>query len=187
MTPPSLHVDPVLSHALGAALSVVFLYGAWQKLREREEFAGILESYRLLPAATVNWMAWLLPLIEAIAGSLLLFQATRLPGTLLAFALLLLVTSAVAINLIRGYSEIECGCGGFSGGVSGQTITWGLVLRNLALVAALPWIAAESVVRELVWIDYTTVACATLALLGLYALVSQLLATQPRLDALRNS
>lgn len=187
MTPLSLHADPVLSHALGAALSVVFLYGAWQKLREREEFAEILENYRLLPAATVNWMVWLLPLIEAIAGSLLLFQATRLPGTLLAFALLLLVTSAMAINLVRGYSEIECGCGGFSGGVSGQTITWGLVLRNLALIAALPWIAAESVVRELVWIDYTTVACATLALLGLYALVSQLLATQPRLDALRNS
>lgn len=187
MAPLPLSVDPVVSHALSAALSVVFLHGAWQKMRDREEFAGILENYRLLPSAAVNWMAGLLPLIEAIAGSLLLFQATRVPGALLAFALLLLVTAAVAINLVRGYSEIECGCGGFSGGVSGQTLTWGLVLRNLALIAALPWIAAESVVRETVWIDYTTIACATLALLGLYALVSQLLATQPRLDVLRNS
>ncbi|MDK9704428.1 MAG: hypothetical protein OEL20_14945 [Sulfuritalea sp.] len=187
MMPLPLHVDPALSHSLGAALSLVFLFGAWQKLHEREEFAGILENYRLLPVAMVGWMAYLLPLIEAVAGLLLLFQETRLPGALLAFALLLLVTSAVAINLVRGYSEIECGCGGFSDGVSGQVITWGLVLRNLALIAALPWIAGQSVVREMVWIDYTTVACATLALLGLYALVSQLLATQPRLDALRNS
>lgn len=187
MGPLLLNVDPVLSHALGAALSVVFLFGAWQKLREHEEFAAVLENYRLLPSATVNWMAWLLSLVEAIAGVLLLFQATRMPAALLAFALLFLVTLAVAINLLRGYSEIECGCGGFSGGVGGQTISWGLVVRNLALIAAIPWIAAEAVMRDLLWIDYMTVACATLALLGLYALVSQLLATQPRLGALRNS
>jgi hypothetical protein len=185
--PPFLHADPVLSHAMGAALSVVFLTGAWQKLKEHEEFVAVLENYRLLPAATLNSMAWLLPLAEALAGVFLLIEATRLPATLLAFALLLLVTAGVAINLLRGYSEIDCGCGGFSGGVSGQAISWGLVVRNLVLIAATPWIAADSAVRNLVWMDYLTVACATLALLGLYALVSQLLATQPRLGALRNS
>lgn len=185
--PTFMHADPVLSHAMGAALSVVFLIGAWQKLKAREEFAAALENYRLLPAVTVSWMAWLLPLSEAMAGALLLFQATRVPAALLALVLLLLVTAAVAINLLRGYSEIDCGCGGFSGGVSGQAISWGLVMRNLVLIAAIPWIAADSAVRNLVWMDYLTVACATLALLGLYALVSQLLATQPRLGALRNS
>ncbi len=182
-----LQVDPVLSHAMGAALAVVLLSGAWQKLKEQEVFAATLENYRLLPAAMVGGMARLLPLAEALAGSLLLFQTTRLPAALLAFALLILVTSAVAINLLRGYSEIECGCGGFGGGIGDQSISWGLVARNLVLIAAIPWIAAESTPRGLVWMDYLTVACATLALLGLYAVVSQLLATQPRLSALRNS
>lgn len=187
MTPLSLPVDPVLSHAMGAALAVVLLSGAWQKLKEQDVFAAALENYRLLPAAMVGWTARLLPLVEALAGALLLFQSTRLPAALLAFALLFLATSAVAINLLRGYSEIECGCGGLGGGIGDQSISWGLVARNLALIAAIPWIAAESTLRELVWMDYLTVACATLALLGLYALASQLLATQPRLSALRNS
>ncbi len=187
MVPLVLHVDPVLSHAMGAALSVVFLTGAWQKFREPEQFAAALENYRLLPAAMLNWMVYLLPVVEALAGMLLLFPATKLPAALLAFALLMLVTSAVAINLLRGHTDIDCGCGGLGGGVGEQAISWGLVARNLVLIAAIPWIAADSAVRELVWMDYLTVACATLALLGLYALVSQLLALQPRLGALRNS
>jgi hypothetical protein len=186
MAPLPLAVDPVLSHALGAALSVVLISGAWQKLWEHEEFAATLENYRLLPATLVNGMAYLLPLVEGVAGVLLLFGATRLPAALLALALLLLVTSAVAINLARGDTEIDCGCGGLAGAIGEQTISWGLVVRNLVVMAAIPWIAADSTTRDLVWMDYLTVAGATLALLFLYALVSQLLATQPRLGALRN-
>ncbi|MDP3514931.1 MAG: MauE/DoxX family redox-associated membrane protein, partial [Sulfuritalea sp.] len=67
MAPISLQVDPVLSHAVGAALAVVLLSGAWQKLKEQEAFAAALENYRLLPAAMVGWMARLLPPTEALA------------------------------------------------------------------------------------------------------------------------
>ena len=179
-------VDPVLSHALGATLSVVLISGAWQKLWEHEEFAATLENYRLLPASLVNGMAWLLPLVEGMAGVMLLFAATRPPAAWLALALLLLVTAAVTINLARGDADIECGCGGLAGAIGEQRISWGLVARNLVVMAAIPWIAADSATRDLVWVDYLTVAAATLALLFLYALVSQLLATQPRLVALRS-
>lgn len=186
MAPLPLSVDPVLSHALGAALSVVLISGAWQKLAEHEEFAATLESHRLLPGALVGGVAYVLPLVEAAAGVTLLFEATRLPGGLMAVALLLLVTLAMAINLARGDADIECGCGGLAGAVGEQRISWGLVARNLALMAAIPWIVADPATRDLVWVDYLTVAAATLALLILYALVSQLLAVQPRLTAPRS-
>jgi Methylamine utilisation protein MauE len=172
--------DPVLLRALGAALSAVLLIGAVQKLREREVFADVLAQYRLLPAGLLPAVSWALPLLEAAAGLALLFAASRAAGAVLAVAVLAVVTGAVVVNLLRGRTELDCGCGG-----PGQRIGWGLVGRNALLMAAAVLAAGEGGPREFVWIDYVTLGGATLALLGLYTAVNQLMANQPRLDGLR--
>ena len=179
-------VDPVIARALGAALSVVFLAGAWQKLREPMLFRAALENYRLLPELFIDLVARGLPLLEGGAGVLLLFAETRPIGGGLAALLLFVVTLAVAINLWRGNADIDCGCGGLGAQGGEQPLSWGLVARNALLVAALPLAMADGSQRILVWFDYLTVACATLALLGLYLSANQLLANQPRLHAMRN-
>lgn len=179
-------VDPVIARALGAALSVVFLAGAWQKFREPLLFRAALENYRLLPERFIDLVARGLPLLEGAAGVLLLFAETRSIGGGLAALLLFVVTVAVAINLWRGNADIDCGCGWLGAEGGEQPLSWGLVARNALLVAALPLALADGSQRTLVWIDYLTVACATLALLGLYLSANQLLANQPRLHAMRN-
>lgn len=180
-------VDPVIARALGAALSVVLLAGAWQKLREPLLFRAALENYGLVPELLIGPVARGLPLVEGGAGVLLLFAQTRPLGGGLAALLLLVVTLAVAINLWRGNADIDCGCGGLGAQADEQPLSWGLVARNALLAAALPLAMAEGSQRSLVWFDYLTVACATLALLGLYLSANQLLANQPRLHALRNA
>jgi len=175
-------LDPILTHLAAAAIAIVFLVAAGQKLADREAFALALEQYRLLPEAFVPALAWILPLAELAAALLLLPLASRSWGSGLAAALLALVTLAVAINLLRGRSHIDCGCGG----QGGQHLAWGLVLRNFFLIGLALLADAGSTGRELVWLDSLTVAGGAIGLYGLYAAVNQLLANTPRLAKLRN-
>lgn len=179
-------LDPVATSALCAVLSVIFLTGAWQKLRDLALFQANIENYRLLPDALARPAAILLPLWELAAGSLLLLDATRSAGAVLTISLLSVVTAAVAINLMRGRTEIDCGCGSLGGHVGDQTLSWGLAIRNSLLAFAALLALREDATRALVWIDYLSVAGGTLGLLGLYVTANQLMANHPRLQALRN-
>ena len=49
----NLLTDAVVSHALGAALSVLLLVGACSKLRDLGLFRANLENYQLLPEGLV--------------------------------------------------------------------------------------------------------------------------------------
>ena len=179
-------LDPVASSTLSAVLSVIFLTGAWQKLRDLPLFQANVENYRLLPDSLAWPAAILLPLWELAAGALVLFDPVRTAGAVLAIGLLAVVTTAVVLNLLRGRTEIDCGCGSLGGHVGDQTLSWGLVIRNLVLVVAALLALREDAARNLVWIDYLSVAGGTLGLLGLYVTANQLMANNPRLLALRN-
>jgi hypothetical protein len=171
----SLVFDPVAVHGLAATLAILLMFGAWQKLRDPVIFGAAVENYRLLPGALVPTVAIGLPLLEAAAGAMLLPPETAAVGSVIALSVLCLTTTAVAINLFRGRREIDCGCGG----LSHQPLSWTLVLRNLALMAAAVVVMHGDVERHLVWLDYLTVAATVLALFGLYAVFNQLLANRP--------
>jgi hypothetical protein len=180
---PAMPLDPVLPHAFAAAAALVLLVGAVHKLRAWEAFRAAVAAYRLLPEALVTPAALALPALELIAGAALLAGPFRGAGALLALALLGTVTAAVAINLGRGRADIDCGCGGAEGR---QRLSWGLVVRNVLLMGAVAVGVHQGAPRSLGVLDYTTAVFAALALYGLYACASQLLANQPRLTELRN-
>ncbi len=129
-----------ISFAIRALVGLVFLTAAWGKSRHRLEFQGVVANYRLLPDALALPFALALPPIEAVVGALLpvgLFS----PWTEGAAALLLaLFAVAMAVNIRRGRTDIDCGC--FQSALK-QTLSWTLVARNAAMilllgVAALP-------------------------------------------------
>ena len=80
-----------------------------------------------------------LMLINRLSGVVL--PATRHFGAALAIALLVMFALAMAINLVRGRTEIDCGC--FKSGLR-QTVSGWLVGRNLLLAAGtvLLWLPA---------------------------------------------
>lgn len=186
MADSNFMLDPVASYALGAALSVVFLAGSWHKLRDPALFQANVDNYRLLPPGLTWAVAMLLSIWELAAGVFLLFGSTRDAGAALTLGLLLVVTAAVIVNLLRGHTEIDCGCGSLGGHVGDQTLSWGLASRNAVLICAAALVLAQEKTRMLAWIDYASVAGATLGLLGIYAIANQLMANEPRLQALRN-
>lgn len=176
--------DGVLTDALIAAAALVFAVGAWQKLRDPLSFEISLEAYALAPAALLRPLSFALPALELASAALLLPTSTRALGALLALLLLAIVTGAVAINLLRGHTDVGCGCGGLE---DEQPLSWALVVRNVLLAAAVASGLATGSGRALVWLDYLTVAAGALCLYGLYVAANQLIANQPRLLRLREA
>ena len=123
-----------ISLAIRALVALIFLTAAWGKLRHRLEFQGVVANYRLLPDPLVVPFALALPPIEAVVG-ILLPTGLLSPWTEgLAAALLALFAVAMAINIRRGRTDIDCGC--FQSSLK-QTLNPTLVARNAVLVAAL--------------------------------------------------
>jgi uncharacterized membrane protein len=172
--------DPVLSAALAGCFALILFAAAWHKFAEPLMFQAAVEAYRLLPGALAPVFARLLPVAEVLLGIALLLPATR--GIALAlFALLMAVYAmAMAINLLRGRSQIDCGCG-----AEVHFLSWALVARN-AVLALLALVAAgPSVTRELQWLDAVTLIGGALALYAAYLLFDELLRQHGRIVQLR--
>lgn len=177
-----MNLDPVIVSLLAATLAAIFAMGAWEKLRDPMSFEIAVDAYELGPQWLSPWVARLLPMIEITAAGALLFAASRTYGVILGLALMLVVTSAVAINLMRGRTDVGCGCGGVE---DEQLISWALVARNAILGGLLLLCLAEPAARPLHWFDYLSVGAGTVCAYGLYILYNQLIANQPRLGKLR--
>jgi uncharacterized membrane protein YphA (DoxX/SURF4 family) len=100
-------LDPVVASVLSAVLSVIFLTGAWQKLRDLALFEANVENYRLLPDGLAWPAAILLPVWELAAGAMLLLEATRPAGAVLAIGLLAGLESTAAAAALAATSEIR--------------------------------------------------------------------------------
>ncbi len=153
----------------------IFLPSAWSKLRAIDEFTGIVADYRLLPEPVVEPVARILPILELATGLLLLLPATRGTGAVLAIGLLLLFALAMAINLVRGRREIDCGC---HLGRQKERIGWPLVVRNLLLAAAALILSGPTEARPGI-LEWVTVVLATGSLLALHAAFSRLAGLAP--------
>lgn len=172
--------DPVIVRTLGAAVAVVLLAAAWPKLRDREVFAATVDNYRLLPPAFVPAAASVLPIAEIAAALALLYAPTRLWGAAGAAALILLFAAAIAVNVVRGRVDFDCGCGGGDH----PRLSWALVARNAIVAGAALAAFFEGPSRPFEAVDALTVAGGTAALVALYHFSNLLLANAPRLAGL---
>jgi hypothetical protein len=123
---------PEIAAAVRVLMALVFLTAAASKMRHWSIFEGVVGNYRLLPQFAVRAFAWLLPPSEvAVALAVVL----NLPyAALAATALLTLFAVAMAVNILRGRSHIDCGC--FNSALK-QPLRWSLVIRNAVLVGLL--------------------------------------------------
>jgi hypothetical protein len=180
-------MDPVVTKTISIAFGILLLVSARHKLRALDAFRAVLLDYQFLPPALVPFAAWAIAGAEMVIG-ILWFVGGAVP-TLLAASLtaLLLATYAlaVAINLLRGRVHISCGCGLSASG--SEQLSWGLVLRNGALVAVAIAAAFPVLVRELQWLDYLTLLAALSATTLLYVASTQLLGNAGAIGTWRNT
>ena len=146
-----------------------------------EMFKISVEAYDLLPPWALKPASYGIVSLEGVSALLLLTHETLKIGGVCAIALLSIVTTAVATNLLRGKDDIGCGCGGIE---DEQKISWALVLRNLFLIGLLAPVLFETSLRTASFLDQFTLFCASLAIYGIYALFSQIITNAPRLRGL---
>lgn len=175
-------MDSVFIHVISLLLSWVFLSAAWHKLRRPDHFKNALDGYRLLPFRAPTSLALLVGLAEAAIGAGMLVEQIRAMAAVAGMVVLVAYALAIGINLLRGRSDVDCGC---SGPASRQPISWHLVARNILLVtlAAATLLAAPE--RALGWIDWSTTACAGLLSILIYRGFGVLLENQLKLNTLR--
>lgn len=171
-------MDPVVDLVLRAALALLFVVAAGHKLRASARFRATFADYRILPAAA----APLVPALELGVAGLLVVPATAAAGKIGAAALLLVYAAAVAVNLRRGRTDLDCGC---AGPAARRPIGGWLVVRNAAVAAAALAALAPVRPRPLVVLDALTAGAALLALTPLWVAADRLSAQTPAVARLR--
>ena len=141
MTGPSEIMAIFLFVALGYFLSLM-LADIWAKLTDFESFVEDLAAYEIVPDRLSRTGAMIIVTVEMITFASLCFQATRLAGFAGSATLFSAYALFMAINLLRGRTDIACGCGGSKSPISwamvGRNVTYAVFLLGLAGVAMPP-------------------------------------------------
>ncbi len=122
-----------LALGLRFGLGTLFAVSSFGKLLSHRKFIMTTLSYELLPDRLAIAVGWFLPLLELAAAIVLFLGVGLRPAAVAMGAMLLVLTFAILINLIRK-REIECGC---FGELWTERIGPSTVARNMLLLSAL--------------------------------------------------
>lgn len=168
-------IDALLTETIAFGIAALFLGAAWHKLSDRIRFSAVLRDYRLLPERLTRPMSALIPLFELAMGFLWIAGPWR-TGVAIASALLLAVyASAIAVNMVRGRTYIDCGCTFGGGADRDQLLSWGLVGRNVVLICLVGITLLPAAQRPLGPGDYLVLATTLIISSVLYAGSGQLM------------
>jgi uncharacterized membrane protein YphA (DoxX/SURF4 family) len=125
--------------ALAARIVVggLFIISAIGKIIDPDGFAGEVRDYQILPIVATNVVAYILPWIELLAGSLLVATLWRREARLIIAVLLVVFTVAKTWTYTQGIDIQGCGC---SGGVQVLDYIYDTpqgILTNMILLALL--------------------------------------------------
>jgi hypothetical protein len=163
-------------------LSYLFVVGAMQKLADASYFQQVITDYQILPTALSPLLARTLPLIELAAGIALLIPMSRFAALGTVTLLLTSYSIAIAINIVRGRRDIDCGCAGPG---QEQTLSSWLLGRNgLLIVLALSAMAATGQFH-LPWSAWTLALLGTALAALLYHVFNQLIANNNLLKRIK--
>ena len=140
----------VLASLATSFLCLVFVRALLHKLGGFGELVGTVRDYRLVPWPRAVALALTAAELLIVLG--LLWPASRQIAAAAGAVLLAVYALAIGINLHRGRTSIDCGCGGAAQGISALHLLRNAVLIGLAVAVALidspalPHVAAAVVV-----------------------------------------
>ena len=172
-------LEPVYSWILALGCALLLARAAAHKLEQRRELVAIVANYRIVPAGWAAIAAIVVVLCEMASALLLLSPETRAFGAIMAASLFMTYAAAIALNLKRGRTHIDCGCVGPS---QRRPIGAWMVWRNGVLTIAAALSAMSIAARTLSTSDVLTICGGVAVLALLYAAFDQLgaIATRTR-------
>tara|TARA_R110002050_G_scaffold57423_5_gene129207 strand:- start:124639 stop:125187 length:549 start_codon:yes stop_codon:yes gene_type:complete len=169
--------DPVLSILATLFVGLVLAVAAISKLRSPDEFQGVVDNYRLLPSFLVAPVARLLPLVELACAVALMVPPAREMAAWVAVGLFVMFTMALAINVGRGRTHIDCGC--VRRPTSQSRIGMFHVLRALFLAGVSTFIALSSLEVANVSLASWLIGMASAALLAMLYVAADVMVGLP--------
>ena len=163
-------IDPAISLLLTLAFAALFASAVAMKLRAPAIFVATLADYRLVPRVLLRATGALVVALEVVVAIGLLWPTTRSVSGVVGAGVMVLYGAAIAINLVRGRREIDCGCS-----LRRRPIGRWMVVRNLVFATALLVIALPVAPRALSVGDVATIAAGLLVLALLYGSLDLLL------------
>lgn len=185
-------LDPLAHWILAICFTVLFIVAGIHKASNKAQFRANLTAYQILPASLIPLLATIIPLFEIFLG--LAWVGNILPGIipLLTAALLTIYTMAIGINLLRGRSYIDCGCGLSSGPTKDdngdiQQLSTALLIRNGLLIGAALIAVLPTTDRLLGLMDFFGLVIAPSVFMLLYMAFNQLLLNNSAIGSWRHS
>jgi uncharacterized membrane protein YphA (DoxX/SURF4 family) len=177
-------LDPIYATIVTLLVAFVFARAATHKVMDYSRHVAIVADYQVMPAWFVPLLAPLVIVLEFAAAVLVLLPATRSMGLILAIGLLLAYLCSISLNLLRGRTSIDCGCGW---GSQGHQINGWLVVRNLVMIAIALAALLPATNRSLQLADWVLVALAGAAVIGLYSISELLISNWMNLNKLKSA
>jgi putative oxidoreductase len=122
---------PALGAICRLLLGGVFIYASLPKLLRPDEFARLINGYRVVHPDLTNLAGIALPWVEFAAGVFLAVGVLPQSSALVVAAMLSLFIGAGSLALARGL-EIECGC--FLPLLGSHKLSWDLLVRDAVLL-----------------------------------------------------
>lgn len=168
-------MDLSLHWVIRVFILVLFGFSAYGKLRNPSVFFAKMKQYQLLPKNLVPFVGTVFIGIESILPFLFLWESTLSLSVALSVGLLAIFTIAIGINVIKGNTEIDCGCFLFGSKGGSTYLGWNLVLRNGVLMLLVSSLLLPVPYRELNWYDWLQVCFAILVFGVLYIAMNEIL------------
>jgi hypothetical protein len=162
-------IDPIVPLVFSVSLALLFFMASRHKLKSVRHFEAQLDAYEIIPRHLLPIVARTIPWIEMGLVFLLLIPFTRSLAGSVSAMVLFVYALAIAVNLYRGRTEIDCGCGD-----KPQSLSQWLLLRNGVLILGASIVALPALDRSLVTSDMIFVALFTVTLAMSYLTVDEL-------------
>jgi putative oxidoreductase len=128
-----------LIFGLRLVIGGVFIYASVYKIADPAGFAKSIYNYRMMPGATINLMAIIMPWLELICGILIIIGPLMRGSALLIGLMLLVFIIAIGTAIARGL-DISCGC--FKVGEGGRLVGLQTLIEDVLMLIAVGLILA---------------------------------------------
>jgi uncharacterized membrane protein YphA (DoxX/SURF4 family) len=133
-------LHPTVRRAAQIAAGLIFIAAALPKIADLGAFAGSVHNFHLepvVPVATTNLLAMMIPWVELVAGLALVGGVRPRAGAVVYTVLMAAFTVGVVAAMARGLS-FECGCFGKAGAatIGVKKLAENVVMLVLGVVAA---------------------------------------------------
>ncbi|MFJ8516171.1 MauE/DoxX family redox-associated membrane protein [Lysinibacillus xylanilyticus] len=114
--------------------ALIFLTSSISKIKNYEDHVFSIIEYKIIPTKYVRKYAVIDITLEILLGLAFLIGMYIKYAFVGSTLILAIYTIVISINVIKGRTDIDCGCGGI---VGAHKLSWMLVYRNLILIIVL--------------------------------------------------